>query len=190
MMNEVLKDNISDREAILACLQGNVQMYRHIVERYKERAYYLALMYTKNREDALDLSQEAFYRAYRALKDFDPSRSFYSWFYSILKNLCINFVNHNKRKVRLDESRQYETENLQDQPEKIFEQNERSALVWQGINQLSEKDREIIIMKDFNDFSYQEIAEALNIPVGSVMSRLYYARKRLMKKLQELNGEL
>jgi len=185
-----VKEEISDREAVAACLQGNTQMYRHIVDRYKERAYYLALMYTKNREDALDLSQEAFYRAYRALKDFDASRPFYSWFYRILKNLCINFVNHRKRLVRLDDTFQYEASNPEDHPEEIFERNERAEMVWKGLNELNEKDREIIIMKDFNDFSYQEIAEALNIPIGSVMSRLYYARKRLMSKIDEMSGGL
>jgi len=181
---------ISDREAIEACLDGDKEMYRHIVEKYKERAYYLALMFTKNREDALDLSQEAFYRAYRALKDYDPSRPFYSWFYRILKNLCINFVNQHKRMVRMDDYTEAAVPDLGERPDQLFEQNERTALVWQALRKLDDKDREIILMKDFNDFSYQEMADALGIPIGSVMSRLYYARKRLLKNLQKFKGEI
>ena len=185
-----MSTEVSDKEAIEACLNGKKEMYRHIVERYKERAYYLALLFTKNREDALDLSQEAFYRAYRSLKDYDPSRPFYSWFYRILKNLCINFVNHQKRQVRMEEGSEAMVPDLGDRPDEIFEHNERSAIVWQALKQLDNKDREIILLKDFNDFSYKEIADALDLPIGSVMSRLYYARKRLLKILQQLKGDV
>ncbi len=181
---------ISDKEAIEACLNGKKEMYRHIVERYKERAFYLALMFTKNREDALDLSQEAFYRAYRSLKDYNPSRPFYSWFYRILKNLCINFVNHHKRLVRMDDYTETTTPDLGEQPDELFEKDERTSLVWQALKQLDAKDREIILLKEFNDFSYKEMADVLNVPIGSVMSRLYYARKRLVKILQNLKGDL
>ncbi len=185
-----VKAEISDKEAIEACLRGDKEMYRHIVEKYKVRAYYLALMFTKNHEDALDLSQEAFYRAYRSLKDYDPSRPFYSWFYRILKNLCINFVNQHKRFLRMDDYTEATVPDLGERPDQLFEQNERTKLLWQGLNALNEKDREIILMKDFNDFSYQEMADVLNIPIGSVMSRLYYARKRLLKILQNFKGEI
>ncbi|NOX88398.1 MAG: RNA polymerase sigma factor [Calditrichaeota bacterium] len=189
-MYESITKEVSDREAVEACLRGETEMYRHIVERYKERAYYMALMFTKNHEDALDLSQEAFYRAYRSLGDFDSSRSFYSWFYRILKNLCINFVNKHKRTVRMDETMQQIFRDWDDYPDEVFEKNERSEIIWKALSQLNEKDREIIVMKDFNEFSYQEIADALEIPLGSVMSRLYYARKRLLKKLQHFEGAL
>ncbi|HID38857.1 MAG TPA: sigma-70 family RNA polymerase sigma factor [Calditrichaeota bacterium] len=74
-----------------------------------------------------------------------------------------------------------------DNPEQIFEQNERSRLLWQALNQLKEKDREIIILKDFDDMSYADIAESLDIPPGSVMSRLYYARQRLAQKLEQID---
>ncbi len=183
-------EDFTDQQVVEACLNGHTEAYRIIVERYKERAYYLALMFTKNHEDALDLSQEAFYRAYRSLANFDRQRPFYSWFYRILKNLCINFVNHNKRKLPLDESIQHRTMGTGAFPDEIFEQNERAEILWKALSLLDEKDREIIILKEFNDFSYQEIAHALDIPLGSVMSRLYYARKRLLKKLKQFEGDL
>ncbi len=185
-----LKKEISDQQAIEACLSGDVNMYRIIVERYKQRAYYLALMFTRDHEDALDLSQEAFVRAYRALKDYDPKRPFYSWFYRILKNLCINFVNHRQRLVKMDETVQLTATSDEGSPDTVFEQSERSQIVWKALQLLDEKDREIIIMKDFNEFSYQEIADALQIPLGSVMSRLYYARKRLLKTLKSFEDAL
>lgn len=181
---EAGKETMSDSEAIIACNQGHKEMYRHLVEKYKTRAYYAALMYTRNREDALDLSQEAFYRAYRALPDFDTGKNFYTWFYKILKNLCINFVTRHKQHNELPESTQdFSVKN----PLELLEQNERSRAVWLGLQHLKEKDREIIILKDFEDMSYQEISEILEIPLGSVMSRLYYARKKLLIELEYLN---
>ncbi len=185
-----MNEAISDQDVIKACLRGDKEMYRHIVEKYKARAYHLAFMFTKNHEDALDLSQEAFYRAYRSLKDYDPSRPFYSWFYRILKNLCINFVNQHKRLIRMDDYTEMTVPDLGDRPDQLFEQNERSLLLWKGLKALNERDREIILMKDFNNFSYQEMADVLEIPIGSVMSRLYYARKRLLKILQSFKGEI
>ncbi|MHB2153103.1 RNA polymerase sigma factor [Calditrichota bacterium GD2] len=191
MMQEELKESeLSDRQAIEACLKGDKEKYRIIVERYKERAYYMALMFVKNHEDAMDLSQEAFYRAYRSLADFDPGRPFYSWFYRILKNLCINFVNHHRRKQPMDDDMERQAQAEGTFPDEVFEKNERAEIIWQALSLLDEKDREIIVLKEFNEFSYQEIADALQIPIGSVMSRLYYARKRLLKKLKQFEGDL
>lgn len=183
----------SEREAILACQAGKTEMYELLVDKYKMRAFYAALLYTKNRDDALDLSQEAFYRAYKALKGFDVSRNFYTWFYKILKNLCINHLQRKKYINQINQSLDYEksSHSFQPQvenPEEIFERNERSEMLWRAINSLKDTDKEIIILKEFNEMSYQEIADILEIPIGSVMSRLYYARKKLLKQLESLNG--
>ena len=179
----------TDQEIVTACRAGEKEMYRELVERYKVRAYYAALMYAKNRDDALDLSQEAFYRAYKALNSFDTDKNFYTWFYRILKNVCINFVTRKKihNQVSADREEMPELISADANPEELFESNEQSQILWQAINQLKEKDREIIILKEFQEMSYQEIAEALDIPQGSVMSRLYYARKRLLKEVEHLN---
>lgn len=183
---------MTDSEAVRACLSGDRNSFRYIVERYKFRAFNSALMFTGNREDALDLSQEAFARAYRALKRFDPERSFYTWYYQILKNLCINHLHSKRRRrhVSLDDADHHYLQPAvhgSESPDEMMEKTERNALLWEAINQLDEADREIILMKEFQDFSYKEIAESLNIPIGTVMSRLYYARKRLVKRLGTLD---
>ena len=182
------KQIAEEREAILACQAGNKKAYRFIVERYKTRAYYAALMFTKNREDALDLSQEAFYRAYKAINRFDTARNFYTWFYKILKNICLNFIQF--KKVRANSSDEFDETTMRpvdmatNRPDEIFERREQSEYIWKAIDSLNDNDREIIILKEFDDMSYQEIADALSIPIGSVMSRLFYARKKLLKKLE------
>jgi RNA polymerase sigma-70 factor, ECF subfamily len=177
----------AEREVIIDCQQGKKESYRFLVEKYKVQAYQLALLYTGNRDDALDLSQEAFCRAFRSIRSFQPGKNFYTWLYKIIKNICIN---HHYRRRRIQPlSAAADQDLLEEQvsplpnPDEIFEAHELREQVWAAINQLKPQDQEIIIMKEFNDLSYDEIAAILTIPPGSVMSRLYYARQRLAKIL-------
>jgi len=176
-----------DQQAITDCQMGNIESYRFLVEKYKVRAYQLALMYTGNRDDALDLSQEAFCRAFRSLKSFKTGKNFYTWLYEIIKNICINHYRRKNRNQSFSDER--EQDRIEDyvskvpKPDEIFEEHEMRDLLWTAMNKLKSQEREIIILKEFNELSYQEIADALKIPVGSVMSRLYYARQRLAKLL-------
>jgi RNA polymerase sigma-70 factor (ECF subfamily) len=180
-----------DQEAIKDCQLGNTESYRILVDKYKTRAYYAALLVTGNRDDALDLSQEAFYKAFKAIKSFQPGKNFYTWFYKILKNLCINHYKRIKRRsIVFSDASESEGPSLYFSsflnPEEIFEVNEMRDILWKGLMDLKQDDREIIILKEFNEMSYKEIADVLSIPVGSVMSRLYYARKKLAKILGNL----
>ena len=179
--NESLND---DQLVIRDCLMGKPDRYRVLVEKYKLQAYHAALLFTGNSEDALDLSQEAFYRAYKALKSFQPGKNFYTWLYQILRNICINHYHRVRKRVipigEIEEKSGHVFVIPDDaRPDELFEEHESRELVWKALNKLPEKDREILILKEFNDFSYKEISEILNIPIGSVMSRLFYARKKL-----------
>jgi len=180
-----------DQQAIKDCQVGKTESYRLLVDKYRTRAYYAALMITGNREDALDLSQEAFYKAFRAIKTFQTGRNFYTWFYKILKNLCINHYKRIKRRnIVFSDADESEGPSLYlssaANPAEVFEENEMREMLWKGLMELKKVDREIIILKEFNEMSYKEIAEVQNIPVGSVMSRLFYARKKLAKILEDL----
>jgi RNA polymerase sigma-70 factor (ECF subfamily) len=180
-----------EQQAIVDCQKGRTESYRLLVEKYKDKAYYAALLYTGNREDALDLSQEAFYRAFRSIKSFKIDKNFYTWFYQILKNICINHFNRiRKRNITFSEIEEKSGTipymSTYANPEEIFEDHEMRTLLWNALNGLKPEDREIIILKEYNDLSYKEIAEVLKIPIGSVMSRLYYARKKLVKRLEEI----
>jgi RNA polymerase sigma-70 factor (ECF subfamily) len=151
-------------------------------------AYFIALGLVGNREDAMDLSQEAFVRAYRNIKQVKPGRKFFPWFYQILKNLCISHLR--KRKYRragsLDAENCPEVAATSDcfSPEAVAKRNETKDKVWQAIGKLDDKHREVIILRHFQNMSYEQIAAALFCNKGTVTSRLYYARK----KLEELLG--
>jgi len=180
-----------DQQIIADCQMGKSESYRVLVEKYKTRAYYAALMYSGNQDDALDLSQEAFYRAFKAIKTFELGKNFYTWLYQILRNLCINHYKRiRKRNIvfsDVDGAQNY-VDYFSDikNPGEIFEETERREFIWKAIKKLKPTEREIILLKEFDELSYREISEVLAIPIGSVMSRLYYARKRLAELLEEL----
>ncbi|MBN2244901.1 MAG: RNA polymerase sigma factor [Candidatus Aminicenantes bacterium] len=163
---------LSEKEIILAVKNGNKEVYQQIIKCYMQRAYYIALGFVHNHQDALDLSQECFIKAYRKLKMFDAKRPFFPWFYQILKNLCID---HYKKKQRLNE---VPLEDIKISGRKREDREMRESL-WKGIAELPIEQREVIILRYFRQMSYKEISEVTGKPVGTVMSSLYYAKKKL-----------
>jgi RNA polymerase sigma-70 factor (ECF subfamily) len=179
-----------ERELIERWKNGDKKAFGVLVRRYMTDAYLIALGFARNTEDARDLSQDAFIKAFQARDQFDAARPFYPWFYRILRNRCLNFVQRESRKM---EPLYYENKPDRERfasgtstPLEDLEQNERNRLLHVAIEELSFEHREVIILKNFKGYSYDEIAGALNIPIGTVMSRLYYARKMLRKILIEL----
>jgi RNA polymerase sigma-70 factor (ECF subfamily) len=174
--------------AMQRCRRGSAEAFEVLVNRYMKDAYFIALGLVGNREDAMDLSQEAFVRAYRNIKQVKPGRKFFPWFYQILKNLCISHLR--KRKYRKASS--LDGENCPDvadtsncfSPEAVADRNETTDRVWQAIARLDPKHREVIILRHFRNMSYEQIAAALFCNKGTVTSRLYYARKKLEEFLK------
>ncbi len=178
----------SDAQAIRLCQQGDRQAYGFLVQRYMQRAYFSALGLVGSHDAAMDLSQDAFVRAFRAIKKFDVERQFFTWYYQILRNLCLNFIRDKKRHARsFSEVNEYQIKRLSDESQdasKAVEQAELKKVMWEAINSLKPNEREIIVLKDFQELQYKEIAEMLDIPIGTVMSRLFNARKALKAKLE------
>jgi RNA polymerase sigma-70 factor (ECF subfamily) len=178
-----------DRELILQLKKGKMKAFRKLVEKYKKPAFFIALGLVGNREDAYDLSQEAFIRVYRNLGRFDIRHKFFNWFYAILSNLCKNHLRGREIRTRYIKNIDAETNNRANPmpgPEVLMERNERSVRLWEEISKLPLDFKEIIILKHFQGYSYKEISQMLNIPLGSVMSRLYYARKKLKDNLKDI----
>jgi RNA polymerase sigma-70 factor (ECF subfamily) len=178
--------------ALQRCRRGSAEAFEVLVNRYMKDAYFIALGLVGNREDALDLSQEAFIRAYRNIKNVKPGRKFFPWFYQILKNLCVSHLR--KRRYRqassLDADGCPEVAATADcfLPEAVARRNEMKEKVWQAIGKLNDKHREVIILRHFRNMSYDQIAEVLFCNKGTVTSRLYYARKKLEELLGTVKG--
>jgi RNA polymerase sigma-70 factor (ECF subfamily) len=177
---------LEERELILRCQRGESAAFEPIVTRYMRRAAAFALGWVGNREDALDLSQEAFARSYRALSRFDADRPFYPWFHRILRNLCINYISRSRRKREIPLEDAIPMRSSGASPQEYAERAELRKLVWDAIALVSEQDREILILREFQDLSYLEIANMLEIPKGTVMSRLHNARRRLRGQINEI----
>lgn len=178
---------VSDNTLIRQVLDGRIKPFRKLVQRYQRQAYLYAYSMVGNPDDAYDLSQEAFVRVYKHLNRFDSSYPFKVWFFHILSNLCKNHLRQRKNRQAVTTSTEM-TETAaaptSQRPDIIFQKTEIQQKVWEGITELPEKFREIIILCHFQDMSYEQMAKVLEIPRGSVMSRLYYARQKLREILE------
>ncbi len=163
---------VSERELLVAVQKGDKETYGAIVKRYMHSAYYIALGFVHNQQDALDVSQDAFIKAFRKIKMFDTSKPFFPWFYRLLRNLCIDQLKrkHRMRAIPLEDVHVLAEEK---------EDRELKETLWKGIEKLSFEQREIVILRYFRQFSYAEIAELVGKPIGTVMSSLFYAKKKL-----------
>ena len=178
----------SDRELILRTQGGDTGAFGALVSRYMERLYYAALGLGGSHDDALDLSQDAFVRAYRARATIDAERPWYPWVYQILRRLCYNFVRDQRtRSERLREAGPW-LELTQPEPDAAWrvEREELQQHVSTALSTLPMEHREVLVLKEYDGLRYREIAELLDIPIGTVMSRLYAARRRMAERLEFL----
>jgi RNA polymerase sigma-70 factor (ECF subfamily) len=160
-----------------------------LVNRYKKNAYFIALGLVGNSDDAYDLSQEAFVRVYKSIDKYNGTSKFFPWFYTILTNLCKNHLKkQDVRKKYLSSELAKEKFSQTQESECESEKEGLKQKLLEEIEKLPYKFKEVIVLKHFRGFSYKEISETLGIPVGSVMSRLYYARKKLKENLKHLRG--
>ena len=180
----------TDSALVMSIGTGDKKAFRELVERHKKTAYRVALGLVGNRDDAHDISQEAFLRVYRSAGTFDQTQPFLPWFYTIIANLCRTWLRRRTtrdyRTVDIDEASFLLVSD--DDPEATVERKEQVAKLRECLMELSLADREIIMLQHFRNMPYDEIAETLNIPRGTVMSRLYYARKRLAKLMRQTDG--
>lgn len=176
---------------IQRCRKRDKAAFGELVEQHKRQAYSFAFSYLRNADDALSVSQDAFVRAWKAFDTFAEGRLFRPWLFSIVKNLALNLLDKKKRlrEVSLDEAMEESGYDIPDNhPDALgqLEQKETRAQIWKAIMELKPEFRDVIVLKHFHDLSYEEIAEALDIPRGTVMSRLFHARKALRNRLVDV----
>lgn len=169
---------------------GDKQALGILVARYKKTAFKDAYGYVGNRDDAYDISQEAFIRVYKSAKNFDVSLPFLPWFCTIIRNLSLTWLARRNRNdfksIELDDLSFMLIDKKKNPEDKVIEDEYKKALS-KALMKLSFEDREIIVMQHFRGMSYDEIADSLQIKKGTVMSRLYYARLKLAKLIGNTN---
>ncbi|MDP2283147.1 MAG: sigma-70 family RNA polymerase sigma factor [Pseudohongiella sp.] len=193
-----------DQEILQRCTRRDRDAFRLVVEQLKRPAYYHALSLVGNPEDAMDVSQEAFAKAWQSIAAFDATLAFYPWYYTILKRLALNLLRSKKRHPEsslwqaqesllndtdVEHGFEIEEGSTRCSPENVRIREQTQQQVRRAFAALSLEDSEILSLKDMHDYAYKDIAVMLSIPIGTVMSRLYTARSRLRIQLQELGYE-
>lgn len=177
-----------DHELIRRAQSGDSDAFGQLVTRYMRQAYSAALGLVGSREDALDLSQEAFARAFRARRRIDPGLPFYAWYYAILRRLCFNFLrDRRRREARLSEGTAWlaaQSASQFEDPARAAERHEDHRRLAEAMATLPDHEREMLVLKEFEQLKYREIAELVGVPIGTVMSRLYAARQHLAAALE------
>lgn len=188
-----------DRSLIEAAAKGDARAFRSLVTRYQRKAYGVAYGIVRNPDDAREVVQDAFMRVYRHLDDFEGSASFGTWLYRIVHNLSIDLLRRRRnpgRAVEIDDRTDLEG----GAPELLpwrgssdpFQSLDRARLVaamQEALDQLPEYHRAIILLREVDGLSYEEIAEVMEIPKGTVMSRLFHARRKMQRILRERLGD-
>ena len=166
--------------AIALCIkQADPRGFEYLVNKYKREAFFHARMFLGNDDDLADAWQESFAKAFAAIRRIPVLDQFYPWFYRILKNTCLNMLSRRSTSQRYIQAKRNEKTVCCDieTPAFIVEKDEEQAKVWQILQQLKDESREILVLKYIQGLDYAEISQRLSIPRGTVMSRLYYARK-------------
>src|ERR1043165_2050722 len=178
----------SDSEIISLVLKGDHDAYALLVERYKSYVFTLTLRFTKNREDAEEVSQDIFVKAYRSLADFKGTAKFSTWLYTIVNTTCITFLRKKRLDIRsLDDEKTFEVADSQDSGFRAnqVEQKSRLNMVNQAIAMLGPDDAEIITLFYKNEQSLDEISQILGVEVNTAKVRLHRARTRLKEKMEK-----
>ncbi len=183
--------NADENLLIRQCLQGNTEAFGELVRRYQDRLYNTVLRLLDNSEDAQDVVQDAFLNAYQNLEGFKGDSLFFTWLYRIAMNTAISL----KRKQRATLSLHGEGGGLgefdpidaseQGRPGESLERKERERLLQDALNQLSEEHRSVLVLKDIEGQKYEVIAKIMNVPVGTVRSRLHRARAELRDLIEK-----
>lgn len=180
--------NEEDIILVRKCLNGNNDAFAELVNKYKLQIYNLAYRLLGNREEAKDVSQEAFFRAYRSLSKYKITYSFFTWIYTISINVCRNHLKDNKKMqmVSLEspsslEEDEFELPIASEEltPEEILHRKRNDAIVQRIVNQLPKKYRAVVVLKYIHGLQYNEIANIVNLPLGTVKIQIHRARKVL-----------
>lgn len=179
-------EQLTDEVLVQKCLSGDRQAFAVIVQRYQKQIYSLAYRLTNNPDDAQDLAQEVFIKVYQVLAKYDGNRPFFPWMYKVATNVCYTQLRRKpSQEVPLDKIIEFGplVPVSPDGPESQFERKELQRLVHQALAELPENYRVPMVLRYLEEFSYQEIADAMDLPLTTIETRLYRGRSLLQKRL-------
>jgi RNA polymerase sigma-70 factor, ECF subfamily len=178
---------VNENSMLTKARQGNVQAFEELTSSYYTKVFNICYRMLNNSEDASEQAQEAFIKAFRYIKDFKGNCSISTWLYRIATNVCLDYLRKNKNKKAVSlEQNTFEDIKIKDSlvsddpgPEKVIEIKAQREAIREALSKMNDKNRIIIVLRDFNGLSYDEIAEIIKAPVGTVKSRISRARSEL-----------
>lgn len=178
-------ETLGEADLVTACLEGRPGAFELVVERHRRPVYQICYRFMGNHEDASDLSQEVFLRAYRGLKNFKGNAALGTWLHRIAVNACLNRVAvKTPRTEPIDDAQHVDTRT--ESPTERLLRGERAERVRAAVAQLPPKQRAALIMRTYEERSHQEIADALGTTVGAAKANVFHALQNLKKLLREL----
>jgi RNA polymerase sigma-70 factor (ECF subfamily) len=186
-----------DQALVGAARQGDTQAFEELVARHRDKIYARAFSMLRNEQEAIDLSQEAWVKGWQRLNQFQGESSFGTWMTRIVINLCLDELRRQKRQ-RTDSMEAIEEESggverqmpiLEVNPTAGLERTELRQRIDRALGQLSHEHRTVLVLHEFEDMEYKQIAKAMDCSIGTVMSRLFYARRKLAALLADLKKE-
>lgn len=169
---------MNEKKAIGLCLHYHDPVgFEFLVKKFRREAFYHAYLFTGDYEDAADICQESFSKAFKAISQLKYLNKFYPWFYQILRNSSINFLKKNNRIKNRSSEVLENSSSKKNSPEEILESEEENSNIWNILYNLKPEFREILVLKYVEEKNYNELSEILHIPRGTIMSRLYNARQ-------------
>jgi len=178
-----------DFELIRSFCEGDEAGFDELVHRYQQKVYALVYRFVRDPEDATELAQDVFVRAYRALPRFQFKSSFYTWLYRIAVNVSFSFLRGRRRKAANASEQLDETAVMNlpspDTPTRDFEQTRLRTAITQAVDKLPDRQRAVFVMRQYQQLTNDEIAGALNCPVGTVKANYFFAVRNLQQKLRE-----
>jgi RNA polymerase sigma-70 factor (ECF subfamily) len=173
-------------ELLRRCRAGESRFYEPLVRAYERPALRAAVSLLGDPDEARDAVQDSFVRAYQALDKFDLERPFAPWFFRILRNTCRDRLRLRKPRFELSALDRALTTEEGDGPERNQERGAARTLLWRGLERIGAEHREVLVLKEIDGFSYAELAGALEVPEGTIASRLYHARRALRDAFRDL----
>jgi RNA polymerase sigma-70 factor (ECF subfamily) len=187
----------SDEQLVKAAKDGDMAAFEELVARHRDKIYARAFSMMRNEDEALDLSQEAWVKSWQRLKQFQGDSSFGTWMTRIVINLCLDQLRRRKRqRTESIEEMDEETGGVERQmpvvivnPTERLERGELRKKIDQALSQLSHEHRTVLVLHEFEEMEYKEIARTMACSIGTVMSRLFYARRKMAALLANLKTE-
>ena len=196
-MAEIDHSSADDATLVRAAQRGDTEAFEELVARHRDKIYARAWSMVRNEDEAVDLSQEAWVKGWQRLKQFHSESSFGTWITRIVINLCLDELRKRKRqRVESIQEMDEESGGVERQmpavivnPTERLERGELRQRIDRALGQLSREHRTVLVLHEFEEMEYKQIAKAMDCSIGTVMSRLFYARRKLAALLADLKNE-